>query len=107
MKVIWKLTFINLKVRKYMKVFEGSKITFMNVRSSTNDKVAEVVKAAEADDVDLLVRPGQLGNFRRKVGKPVKELLNTEQVSNLKIIDNLKKLIKVNFISNSVFCDVG
>jgi hypothetical protein len=47
----------------------------------TNNKVAEVIKAGEANDVDVIVRPGQLGNFRRIVSKSVKELLHTE-VSN-------------------------
>ncbi len=33
----------------------------------TNDKVAEVKKAGEANDVDVIIRPGKLGNFRRIV----------------------------------------
>ena len=44
----------------------------------TNDKIAEVIKAGEANDVDVVVRPGQLGNFRRIVSKSVTELLHME-----------------------------
>jgi hypothetical protein len=41
----------------------------------TNDKVAEVLKAGEANDVDVIVRPGRLENFRRIVSKSKKNCI--------------------------------
>jgi hypothetical protein len=40
-----------------------------HVEKKTYEKVADIIKTSESNGIDLQVRPGQINNFRRIVGK--------------------------------------
>ena len=43
-----------------------------------NNKIAQMIQ--DADDMDIVIAPGQLANFKRIVSKCVNEYLHKEQV---------------------------
>jgi len=50
-----------------------------------NNKIVDVIKDQDGND-DLAILPGQVGNFRRIVGKCVHEFLHKNMVRILNII---------------------
>lgn len=59
-----------------------------SVFNYVNNKIVDVIKDQDGND-DLAILPGQVGNFRRIVGKCVHEFLHKNMVRMLNIIKYL------------------